>query len=130
MTSLTLPISVSYPPIVNLSLIHIWEEHPEGLVLEIDPQSHPLLAGMPEKWPPLLGYNKLAAKADADVVISWKGDPILALGTYGEGRSFAWASDCAPHWMPADFCGSDCNRMLWERAVSYTHLRIPDDTAI
>ena len=34
------------------------EEHPEGLVLEIDPQSHPLLAGMPEKWPPLLGYNK------------------------------------------------------------------------
>ena len=32
------------------------EEHPEGLVLEIDPQSHPLLAGMPEKWPPLLGY--------------------------------------------------------------------------
>ena len=30
----------------------------------------------------LLGYNKLAAKADADVVISWKGDPILALDVY------------------------------------------------
>lgn len=99
------------------------EEHPEGLVLEIDPQSHPMLAGMPEKWPPLLGYNKLAAKADADVVISWKGDPILALGTYGEGRSFAWASDCAPHWMPADFCGSDCNRMLWERVLNWVTKR-------
>ena len=68
-------------------------------------------------------HVKLAAKADADVVISWKGDPILALGTYGEGRSFAWASDCAPHWMPADFCGSDCNRMLWERVLNWVTKR-------
>lgn len=95
------------------------EEHPEGIVLEIDPKSHSFLAGMPEKWPPLLGYNKLFAKKNADVVISWHEDPMLVLGTYGKGRSFAWASDCAPHWMPAQFCESDCNRLLWERVLNW-----------
>lgn len=100
------------------------QEHPEGLFLEVDPKSHPILAGMPEKWPALLGYNRLFAKEGAEVVISYQKDPILALGTYGEGRSFSWASDCAPHWMPASFCESDCNRILWERVINWVMKRI------
>lgn len=95
------------------------EEHPEGIVLQTAGSEHPLLAGCVEDWTPLLGYNKLNAKPESDVVISWKGDPILTVGTYGKGRTFAWASDCAPHWMPAAFCESENNRILWENVLRW-----------
>ena len=31
-------------------------------------------------------------------------DPLLAVGTFGRGRSVAFASDLGPHWAPAEFC--------------------------
>lgn len=95
------------------------EEHPEGVVITIDPNSHPMLADLPRQWLPLLGYNKLMPKEETEVVVEYQGDPILSLGTYGAGRTFAWASDCAPHWMPAEFCESQCNKKLWERVLSW-----------
>lgn len=95
------------------------EEHPEGLILQTADSQHPLLNGCKDGWTPLLGYNRLVAKPEADVVISWQGDPILAVGTYGKGRTFAWASDCAPHWMPAAFCESDNNKVMWENVLRW-----------
>lgn len=95
------------------------EEHPEGAVITIDPGSHPMLEGLPDEWLPLLGYNKLIPKKEAEVLITYGEDPMLALGTYGKGRTFAWASDCAPHWMPAEFCESECNKKMWERVLNW-----------
>lgn len=95
------------------------EEHPEGLILTTKEETHPLLKGCKEEWTPLLGYNKLVAKENADVVIEYNGDPILAVGHYGEGRTFAWASDCAPHWMPAEFCESANNKAMWENVLHW-----------
>jgi uncharacterized membrane protein len=95
------------------------EEHPEGLRLQIDPESHPVLKGLPEQWPPLLGYNKVIAKQDAEVAVTYQGDPILSFASCGKGKTFAWAGDCAPHWMPPEFCESDCNRRLWENILNY-----------
>ncbi len=94
-------------------------EHPEGIYITLDPESHPLLNGMPEKLPFLLGYNKLIAKENAEVLISFNGDPILAVGTYGKGKTFAWASDCAPHWMPAAFCESEANHTMWKNLLTW-----------
>jgi uncharacterized membrane protein len=87
-------------------------EHPEGIILETNNNS-PVLKNCNQEWKPLLGYNKLIAKKDAEVIITYDGDPILTIGQYGKGKTFAWASDCAPHWMPADFCESENNKTLW-----------------
>lgn len=95
------------------------QEHPEGIHIRIDSNKHPVLHGLPEEWLPLLGYNRLCAKDGAQVAVDFEGDPILTLGTYGRGRTFAWASDCAPHWMPAEFCESECNRRLWENVLNW-----------
>ncbi|MCB0665080.1 MAG: hypothetical protein KDC80_04625 [Saprospiraceae bacterium] len=50
--------------------------------------------------PPILGYNLVKRKPDADVLLRFKetGDPALALATFGKGRSLAFMSDPAPHW--------------------------------
>ena len=95
------------------------KEHPEGFSVEIDPDRHPILNGFPKQWPALLGYNKLIAKPDADVIVEYDGDPILALGTYGKGKTFAWASDCAPHWMSPEFCEWEYNKKLWENIIAW-----------
>lgn len=95
------------------------EEHPEGIEIIVQPESHSVLQGVPAKWPALLGYNKLIAKQEAEVVAEYNGDPILALGHYGSGKTFAWASDCAPHWMPAEFCNSKCNKQIWENVLNW-----------
>ena len=95
------------------------QEHPEGVRIRITPGSHPVLEGLPEEWLPLLGYNRLFAREDAEVVVSCGNDPILTLRDYEKGRTFAWASDCAPHCMPAEFCESDCNKRLWENVLRW-----------
>jgi len=78
-------------------------EVPDGADLTCDPGSHPALEGLPAEWPYILGYNRLRAKPDAAVLVAFDGDPILALGEYGKGRTMAFASDCGPHWAPAPF---------------------------
>ena len=92
-------------------------EHPEGIT--VTACQDPLTEGLPSPWPYLLGYNKLTAKDGARVLAQFEGDPILTLGTYGNGRTFAWASDCAPHWMPAAFCESELNKELWRRVLTW-----------
>ena len=94
-------------------------ETPEGSFIQLDPSSHPLLAGMKEEMPPLLGYNRLTAKEGKEVLITVgeEKDPMLVIGEYGKGRTFAWASDCAPHWMPEEFCGSKENHCMWQNVT-------------
>ncbi len=95
------------------------EEHPEGITLTAVDAPHSMVADFPGEWPALLGYNKLIAKPDAEVVLSYRSDPMLALGRYRKGRTFAWASDCAPHWMPVEFVEWDYNKILWERILRW-----------
>ena len=64
------------------------------------------------------GLNQSVAIARAGSRV-YQGDPILAVGEYGKGRVFAWASDCAPHWMPPEFCESDNNKALWKNLFSW-----------
>jgi uncharacterized membrane protein len=88
-------------------------EVPDGADLRCEGGSHPLLEGLPDEWPYILGYNRLRAKPGARVLVSFEGDPILAVGEYGAGRTAAFASDCGPHWAPAPFHTWEHYPALW-----------------
>lgn len=95
-------------------------EHPEGADIQITAPGHPVFHGMPaEGWPQILGYNKLVAKEGAEVVATCCGDPFITLGTYGKGRTLAFATDCAPHWCPFEFCDWDGYGILWRNMIHW-----------
>ena len=76
-------------------------EVPEGADLRCEPDSHPVVAGLPAEWPYILGYNKSILKDGARAHVVFRGDPILATALHEKGRTAVWASDCGPHWAPA-----------------------------
>lgn len=94
-------------------------EAPEGIVPTVRAADHPIVAGVPEEWPALLGYNRLLARPEATVVAAVGDDPLLAAWTFGAGRAVAFASDCGPHWAPPDFCAWDGYAPLWQGLVGW-----------
>ena len=79
-------------------------EHPEGICPEIRLADHPVLNGVEGAWPWFLGYNRIKAKKEAQEIAVIDGeDTFMASMEYGEGRSFAFASDCAMHWGSKEF---------------------------
>jgi uncharacterized membrane protein len=79
-------------------------EHPEGVRPIVTLPDHPVLNGVEGgEWPSFLGYNKIMAKKDAAEIATIEGDTFMAAWEYGEGRSFAFASDLAPHWGSKEF---------------------------
>jgi uncharacterized membrane protein len=94
-------------------------EVPEGADLGCMPGAHPVLEGLPAKWPYILGYNKLDAKPDSTVLVTFEGDPIITLGQYGEGRTLAYATDCTPHWAPAPMHTWEHYPKLWDNLVRW-----------
>ena len=94
-------------------------EVPQGFRPCLADVSNPVLSGLDGEWPYLLGYNQTKAKDDAKVLMKYGDDPILVLGEYGRGRTFAWTSDCAPHWMPQEFCESVLNKRMWDQIFDW-----------
>jgi len=88
-------------------------EEPEGVKADFDEPGHAVLGGTPAEWPPLLGYNRVVAKADATVVARAGDDPLLVVGPAGAGRAVAFTSDLAPHWAPPEFVGWPHYQQLW-----------------
>jgi uncharacterized membrane protein len=81
---------------------------------------HPLLAGLPKEWPYFLGYNQLKARPEATVVMATEtGDPFLAVREFGQGRSAAFASDCAPHWGSTEFYDWEHYGRFWTQLVRW-----------
>ncbi len=93
-------------------------ERPEG-VAPVSHPDHPVIAGLDKVWPPLLGWNKVRARAAGRVLASCDGDPLLVLGTFGEGRVAAFASDLAPHWAPPCFLAWAGYARLWDQLVTW-----------
>ncbi len=79
------------------------KEVPEGINPKVENPNHPILAGISEKWPVFLGYNKLQLKEKGEVLLKAGEDPFLSVGNFGEGRTMAFASDLAPHWASPSF---------------------------
>ena len=96
------------------------QEHPEGITVSIDPASHEIFRGTDGVFSGILGYNKAVAKPDCNVIAAFEnGDPYIALGQFGKGRSIASTTDCAPHWSSPDFCQSENYRTLWQNMVKW-----------
>jgi uncharacterized membrane protein len=99
-------------------------EVPEGLIPSVEVPNHPVLGGTSGEWPPLLGYNRVVAKADSTVVAKCSGDPLLVVGSVGAGRAVAFTSDLAPHWAPPEFLSWPHYRQLWASIINWTGKRL------
>ncbi|HEY6014264.1 MAG TPA: VWA domain-containing protein, partial [Candidatus Limnocylindrales bacterium] len=65
----------------------------------IQTSSSPILRGLDQGLPRLLGYNGTTIKPAAqDVLVTARDDPLLAQWQYGLGRSVAWTSDSTGRW--------------------------------
>ncbi|HEX4898710.1 MAG TPA: glutamine amidotransferase, partial [Candidatus Limnocylindrales bacterium] len=65
----------------------------------IQTSSSPILRGLDQGFPQLLGYNGTTAKSAAQtVLVTARDDPLLAQWQYGLGRSVAWTSDSTGRW--------------------------------
>ena len=94
-------------------------ETPQGVSPGISIESHPIVAGLPQRWPNLLGYNRFVAKPGADTIAMVGADPLLVVGSYGKGRAVAFASDCGPHWAPPSFIEWDGYAPLWRQIAGW-----------
>lgn len=93
-------------------------EHCEG-VEPVMVKGHEALAGLPDKFPEVLGYNKTLVKEEAFVAATVEGDPFVAFGEYGKGRSAVCTTDCAPHWAPPEFCEWEYYDRMWQGIVNW-----------
>jgi uncharacterized membrane protein len=90
----------------------------DGHPLVVEPD-HPLVAGMAERWPAILGYQRLLAKPDAVAPVTVNGDPLVVCGEHGAGRTLAFATDIGPHWAPVEFVEWPGFGAFWGRAVAW-----------
>lgn len=93
-------------------------EIPEGIV-PINKQTHSITDNLPKQWPRLLGYNRFSAKENTKTLATVGEDPLLVVGTYGSGRTAAFASDLAPHWAPPEFVEWDDYPNLWTKLIQW-----------
>ena len=94
-------------------------ERCEGAIPVVVDAAHPTMANLPESWPAIFGYNRLIPKQDSQVVAKVMDDPMVVLGTFGQGRVCAYATDCAPHWSPEEFCNWEGYPVLWDNLVNW-----------
>ena len=94
-------------------------ECPQGVVPHAIDVHHPIVAGLAGAWPSLLGYNRLQARPESQVIARVGEDPLLVAGSFGAGRSVAFASDCGPHWAPPPFVDWSGYDRLWAQMIGW-----------
>jgi len=94
-------------------------EVPEGAIPEVTETNHPIVSGIVEPWPYLLGFNEIEMKSDAQLLVKINQFPLLAVKKYSKGRTLAWASDIGPHWCPERFVTWRGYARLWVQAVQW-----------
>jgi uncharacterized membrane protein len=86
----------------------------------IQTSSSPILRGLDQGLPQLLGYNGTTIKSAAQsVLVTARDDPLLAQWQYGLGRSVAWTSDATGRWA-ADWVGWGGFNRFFNQLVSWT----------
>lgn len=93
-------------------------EHCEG-IRPVTVKEHEALKDLPTPWPEVLGYNKTILKPEAELSVEIEGNPFIAFGSYGKGKSAVFTSDCAPHWAPAEFCKWEGYNKMWQNIVGW-----------
>ena len=93
-------------------------ESPQGITPKVA-LSHDTVASVNGDWPDMLGYNRVTPKEGGNVVVTVGDDPLLVTGTYGQGRTVAFTSDCGPHWAPPPFVEWPGYAPLWQGIVDW-----------
>jgi uncharacterized membrane protein len=111
-------------PVAEVLPVHISTtddrvEVPAGVQPSLREPAHAIVAGLPSPWPALLGYNRVAARPDSGVVVTVGDDPLIAVGSFGAGRSVAFTSDCGPHWCPPPFVEWPGYAPMWQQLVGW-----------
>jgi uncharacterized membrane protein len=99
-------------------------ETPQGVAPQVVTADHPTVAGLPSRWPDLLGHNRIKAKPSAVTAARVGEDPLIVAGAFGKGRSVAFASDCGPHWAPPSFVEWEDYAPLWRQMAGWTAGRL------
>lgn len=94
-------------------------ELPQGCQPAVVQAAHPVVWGLPTQWPAFLGYNRLTAKADGEVLVRCGADPFVVVGRWERGRTMALASDCGPHWAPPAFLEWEYHDRFWAQALGW-----------
>ena len=95
------------------------QETPEG-VNPVKIKDHEIFEGIDEGFPYFLGYNKTIACGECgEVLAEIKGDPFIAIGTFGKGKSLAFTSDFAPHWGSKEFVEWKYYDKFWLNIVNW-----------
>jgi uncharacterized membrane protein len=95
-------------------------EMPQGYSPTVVQADHAVMSGLPEDdWPHLLFYNKVVAKLEAEVLMEYQDDPILAVWDFGQGRAAAFTPDAAPHGAPLQFLEWEYFPRLWQQLVRW-----------
>lgn len=94
------------------------KEHCEGIVPVVK-QAHAVTEGLPGEWPAVLGYNRTTPIDGFDILVEVNGDPLVAVGDFGKGKSAVFTTDCAPHWAPPEFVNWEYYDKLWKNILDY-----------
>lgn len=94
-------------------------ERSDGVTPVVTDHTHSIVKDAPAEWPALLGYNRVFPDDDATQLVGVNEDPLLVVGRYGDGRSAAFTSDCAPHWGAPVFTNWDYYDDIWTDTVQW-----------
>jgi uncharacterized membrane protein len=94
------------------------EESPQGAVPLVT-TAHPITEGLSAELPTVLGYQRLQAKEGSEVLMEVDDRPFLVVGTEGQGRVAAFASDMGPHWLPPSFLQWEGFNAMWQQLVAW-----------
>lgn len=94
-------------------------ETPEGVNARVVATEHPVVAGLDQDWPILLGYQRTELKSDAMELASVDGEVMLAVRESGAGRTLAFTSDISPHWAPDEFMDWAGYGVLFDHCVRW-----------
>ncbi len=89
-------------------------ENTEGFTARTSAQGKTVFTGLDfDTFPPILGYNKTTSREGCQTLLSVSetGDPLVATGSFGRGKTLAYMSDPAPHW--------GCNFVYWEQYADF-----------
>ena len=95
------------------------QEAPQGIEFRLTATTHPITDGLDETWPPVLGFQRFAAKEGAETLVAADKHPALVVGNHGKGRVLAFATDIGPHWAPPAFLGWPGFQAMWGNAMRW-----------
>lgn len=94
-------------------------ESPDDASPALTGEAHPVVDGLPARWPAILGYQRASARPSGAVLAEVGSDPLLVTGAFGDGRTLAYMTDIGPHWAPPAFVAWDGYARLWDQAVRW-----------